>query len=125
MESIFDFLEENAAIVIFCIALSVLFLSANSLTGLLVTTKNDINQNPVLYEQPMVQKETIVRYQTIIGIISKESLDFDLEIDGVFVGKETHDSLLFDYNQIKKKNYKESYLFDGNGSVLKVIYHSV
>lgn len=50
MDNIFDFLHHLMAMFIFCMAVSAFFFLNGSLNGLIGTTKSNMNNNKVLYE---------------------------------------------------------------------------
>lgn len=124
MENIADLFHNTAGVFLFCIVITMLFASRGNLNSLLGEAKDHVSVQETLYIQRMEEKEYIVEYKTLMGIMARD-LENDIEINGVLYQKETFDYLRFDFSSISKTEYQEIYEYDNNGIIIKVVYKSI
>ena len=125
MKSIDIIMHEAFNVVIFCLALSLLFWGMKNLNDLHTTTLKDINSSNVLYEQyqEIPDKNQISYYEMIAIMLS--GLENDIVVNGLEIKAIEYDYLQFDYSLIEKTNYIKEYIADTNGYVVKVVYNSI
>ncbi|BCN32412.1 hypothetical protein [Anaeromicropila herbilytica] len=127
MDSIFDMMHNAANVFLFILAITLFLLINNSLNSLLLTTKNNISSNSVLYEQQnelVGKREEIVKYEELIGILMSD-ITRDMRINSLEIKAEDYDYLQFDFSVIPQTSYKITYERDSNGAVTKIIYTSI
>lgn len=124
MDNVKIFLEKASVLFIFCIAGTLLLYSYKSLYALITTTKNKVNSQSVLYEQPLEKiVESKVTYKEIIATLLYE-LEYDIKINNFVIEKENYNSKDFDFSIIPNMDYGKSYVLGDSGEISMVIYQS-
>lgn len=124
MDNVKIFLEKVSVIFIFCIAGTLLLYSYKSLYQFITTTKNQVNNQSVLYEQPLEKiDESKVTYAELIATLFNE-LEYDLKINSLVIEKENYNSQDFDFSIIPNTDYGKSYVLDVSGDISMVNYQS-
>ncbi len=127
MDSVHDMLFDLAGVFIFGIAVSVFLLFSRNLNTLLLTTKNNINENYVLYEQIKdISYDDIreVPYQDVIGLLMGD-LNVDVKVNNEVIKCEEYDYMLFDFSTVAKTNYHVSYEYNTTGYVTRINFTSI
>ena len=124
MDNIKVFLEKVSVIFLFCLAGNLLLYSYKSLYQFITTTKNQVNSQKVLYEQPLEKiDESKVTYAELIATLFNE-LEYDLKINNLVIEKENYNSQDFDFSIVPNGDYGKSYVLDENGDISMVYYQS-
>ena len=124
MDNIKIFLEKVSVIFIFCLAGNLLLYSYKSLYQFITTTKNQVNSQKVLYEQPLEKiDESKVTYAELIATLFHE-IEYDLKINNLVIEKENYNSQDFDFSIVPNGDYGKSYVLDENGDISMVYYQS-
>lgn len=127
MDSVHDMLFDLAGVFIFGIAVSMFLLFSRNLNTLLLTTKNNINENYVLYEQIKdISYDDIreVPYQDVIGLLMGD-LNVDVKVNNEFIKCEEYDYMLFDFSTVAKTNYSVSYEYNTTDQVTRINFTSI
>lgn len=127
MDSVHDMLFDLAGVFIFGIAVSMFLLFSRNLNTLLLTTKNNINENYVLYEQIKdISYDDIreVPYQDVIGLLMGD-LNVDVKVNNEVIKCEEYDYMLFDFSTVAKTNYSVSYEYNTTGQVTRINFTSI
>lgn len=120
-----DFIELAAAILIFCLAITILLHSDREINIAITATKNDITAKEILYEQPLDQlEEGLTPYKEVIGIMQGE-LDYTVVINGIIYDSSSHNPDNFDFSTIVKGEYKKSYAYHDSGKIEKIVYNII
>lgn len=124
MDNVKTFLEKVSAIFLFSMAGTLLLYSYKSLSQLITTTKNYVNNQSVLYEQSLeIIEESRVTYTELIATLFCE-LEYDLKINSLVIEKESYNSQDFDFTIIPKRDYVKSYVLDASGDISMINYLS-
>lgn len=124
MDSIKILLEKVSVIFIFCLAGTLLLYSYKSLYQFITTTKNQINNQGVLYEQSLEKIDKCkVTYAELIATLFYE-LEYDVKINNIVIEKDNYNSQDFDFSIIPNGDYGKSYVLDTNGNISMVTYQS-
>lgn len=125
MDSIEDALYQIAAVIMFCMALSIFFLMNRNTKELIIHTKDNLNNDRALYIQGIEEFTpiTTVDYKDIIATLLSDLYD-TINVDGKRIAKEDYSYLQFDYSQIARKTYTKSYYYNEDGNINYVYYKS-
>ncbi|MDF2804193.1 MAG: hypothetical protein K0S61_4098 [Anaerocolumna sp.] len=83
MESSLTFLERISGLLIFCMALSILFVEHSTLQNTITSLKRAVYSQEILYEQPLeVIEEVEITYAIVIGLLMSE-LTCDIAINNI------------------------------------------
>ncbi len=123
MENSLTFLERISQVLIFCMALSLLFIWNNTLQNTISSLKRVVNTQEVLYEQPLEGvHEQDVTYKDIIGILMGE-ISSDTTINNIEIKMNNYNPQNFDFTRIPKVSYRKSYELDSEGNIVKIIFN--
>lgn len=117
--------------IIFCIAVTLLLIQAKQYTNILQTLNHTEQKNSLMYEEQKIytdnQHEMLVESISYKGLIASlcDTLEYDLEIDGLLISKYEHIPEHIEEYNIKEKRYRKSYAYDTCGNVTRIIYTSV
>lgn len=118
------FLEKVSVIFIFCIAGTLLLYCYKNLYKLITITKNQVNSQSVLYEQPLEKiVECKVTYEELIATLFCK-LEYDVKINNIVIEKENYNSQTFDFSIIPNVDYGKSYVLDVSGEISMITYQS-
>lgn len=122
MDSSLTFLERISNLLIFCMAISMLYIGSSTLWQTINTLKISISKQQVLFEQALeaVNAEK-VEYDEIIGSLMGE-LTYDIVINDMIINKDDYNPQRVDYKKIKNTSYNKTYVLDPEGNILKIIY---
>lgn len=122
MESSLTFLERVANILIFCMALTILFLTNKELGNIMTSLKSSISDQQVLYEQSLeVINEDETTYGEVIGILMSE-LTCDITINNLELESASYNPQSFNFKQIDRCSYSKSYTLDTKGNIVKIMF---
>lgn len=122
MESALKLWRNHFAVIIFCMASTVLLMINNNLNKLLLTTKTTVLDEDILYEKEVdYQSELVFSYAQIIAelIIGQ---DYDIQIGNIIIPKDNFNYMQFNYNVIPICKYKQQIVYDINGEIKKINY---
>ena len=122
MDHITQLLRQAMALIVFCIAVSILFLEYHNYCYLLKVVGNNINEK-IVFEQQYDKTNNLVTSGELIALLC-DKLEYDIEIDELLVSHYVHnkDSILT--YQITDNEYIKSYVYDDNGDITRIIYNS-
>jgi len=125
MENVEDLLEKVGAIFMFCIAGTLLLFQYRELSKLITTMRENVSNQVVLYEHPMdVTENNKVSYEEIIATLICD-LDYDVQVNTIYLQKESFNSIEFEFSVIPNTDFTKSYEMDSSGNIVKVIYKSL
>lgn len=123
MENALKIFKNNAAVAIFCIALSVWIIVNNNLNKLLFTTKKAVIDNDILYQSEENHEENTISYAELISTIMN-GLDYDIQVNDITISAKDFNYLQFNYNCIPNKRYKQQVVYSENGTIFRILYKS-
>ncbi|GEM_PF-4027835 len=104
--------------ILFCISLTLLFYQHRSVNEAL----NQFNKNT---EKIVVERvyEPVNKISSV-DIISMlmTSLDYDIEVNDMYISRHNHRSVDLNYYSIESGFYTKTYAYDINGDITRVIY---
>lgn len=125
MEQITEYLEEIFGIFVFCMAVSFVLLGATQVDNFVQRAKDTMNNVSTIsitkIEEDINSEVELVHYSDIIAMLSGD-IEYDMEVNGMYIQKENHNPNTFSFLTIPKRVYKKIYCYDGNGSILKIVY---
>lgn len=126
MQNIFKLLELSASILMFCMAVTLLFYSNRSLNKIIATTKNQIGTENIFYENQRLYdeiKESKTTYAEIITTLLGD-LDYDVLINNITILKDNYNYKMFDFSVIPQGEYTKTYQYDSSGNIVRVVFKS-
>jgi|GEM_PF-2866405 hypothetical protein len=127
MESAYEGLISGINVFLLILALTFFLGMNHGLDTLLFTAKDQICEKNVLYEQEENWDEIngqVIEYKDLISILMKD-ITTDISIDQMELSKQTYDYMQFDLSSIKKSKYKEKFIRDEKGTVIRIQYQSI
>lgn len=118
MESLFNMIEKAAYVVIFCLSVMLLYWQFTNFNIFLNVCKENVFDDFAIYKQRNYQEsEDIVTYdEIIIGLIN--SIDYDVQINELYISKNTFNYTNFDYLNIPKYNkYRRDVVYNQYGVI--------
>lgn len=128
MKTWYRYFYEIVSVLLFCSALTLLFLEQKQLTAAYRIMQQICAGDKILYKtegeriqsEPVTEKKKVSKPE-LIGILTAE-FSYDVEIDGEYFKKEEFTPLLFDFNLLSS-SYLRSYVFDKkDGRIVSVKY---
>ena len=126
MQNLSKLLELSASILMFCMAVTLLFYSNRSLNKIIVTTKNQIGTENILYENQRLYdeiKESKTTYAEIITTLLGD-LDYDVLINSMTILKDNYNYKMFDFSVIPQGEYTKTYQYDSSGNIVRAVFKS-
>lgn len=126
MQNVTKFLEISAYLLMFCTAVTLFLFSERSLDRLIVTMKNEISKENILYENERIYDEikgSKTTYAELITMLLGD-LDYDIRINNMTILKEGFNYQMFDFSAIPQADFSKSYQYDSDGNIVKVIFTS-
>lgn len=106
--------------ILFIVGMIYLLFSTNTYHQGVSHLREEIKENEVLYQQ-YVSDEKLVSYPELVSTLF-QTLEYDLEIDGVMIRKQDHDAEKILSYGIIHADYQKTYAYDSKGNVIKVIF---
>lgn len=127
MQNVRKLLEISAYVVMFCTAVLLLLYSERALSRLIISTKDKISNNHILYEKYRTYEEINENKTTYAEIIAMlfGDLDYDVQINDLVISKSNYNYKSFDFSVIVQTDYIKSYQYDTSGDIVKVILISI
>lgn len=117
-----ELLHQSFAVFIFCAAVTFLFFGYRSYTAAFNTSK-DIVKNEIIYEQYNQLEEHTFTKGEITALLFCP-LEYDIEIDDLFISKTENVKDNLETYDISDKKYLKSYVYDNNGNILRIKFTS-
>lgn len=111
-------IEKAAYIVIFCLSVTILYRQFTNFNIFLNVCKENVFDDFAIYKQRNYQEsEDVVTYDEIIaGLIN--SIDYDVQINELYISKNTFNYMDFDYLNIPKYNkYRRDVVYNQYGVI--------
>ncbi|MDF2544374.1 MAG: hypothetical protein K0S47_4092 [Herbinix sp.] len=121
MENITKLLVMIASMLMFCFGL-LFFLSMYQQYIRSLHTEREQLKDSVIYQQ-FYSEEDIVTYSELIATLYME-LDYDIQINDIMYKRNSFELNQMNESNIPNATYSKSYLYDSNGTILRVIYTS-
>ncbi len=126
MQNISKLLELSASILMFCMTVTLLLYSNRSLDKIISTTRIQISEENIYYENERLYdeiKESKTTYAEIITTLLGD-LDYDVQINNMTILKENYNYMMFDFSVIPQGEYTKTYQYDSSGNIVKMIFKS-
>lgn len=124
MGAIIEFMSSAMAAVLYFLALTAVLFLFNRYDELAGQVKDNINDNPAVYEQRKeVREDNTVSYQKLCTSLLGE-LKYDISINGQEIKAADYDYMLYDFSALRKTDYTMEYIYSKDGSILMVLYKS-
>lgn len=115
-----DFIHQAFAIVLFCIAVTILLVTYHSYIATLNNSKK-IQKEEIMFQQYRERKENIVFKSDVITMLF-HPIEYDLEIDGYLISKTENVKKNVATYMINHDRYKKSYSYDNKGNITRIIF---
>ncbi|MDF2589602.1 MAG: hypothetical protein K0S41_3443 [Anaerocolumna sp.] len=123
MNHAYKMLHQAFGVFLFCVALtSIFFIYTNYLDTL--QRFNQVLNDEIIYEQTIDVTETYYTKGYIIAFLLNE-LTYDVEIDGFVISQRDNIKDKITSYSIENKNFTKGYLYDANGTVIRIVFKSI
>jgi len=105
---------------------TLLLYSNRSLDKIISTTRIQISEENIYYENERLYdeiKESKTTYAEIITTLLGD-LDYDVQINNMTILKENYNYTMFDFSVIPQGEYTKTYQYDSSGNIVKMIFKS-
>lgn len=120
MDHIMEYIDQGKDILLFVFALVILFTANRSFLSSLDTIR-EVNREEVVYEQYNdVQDNTVTKGELLAILFNRP--EYEIEIDGVLIGKNEDTKENIATYDIDREKYSESYLYDSQNNVTRIIF---
>lgn len=120
MDHIMEYIDQGKDILLFVFALVILFTANRSFLSSLDTIR-EVNREEVVYEQYNdVQDNTVTKGELLAILFNRP--EYEIEIDGVLIGKNEDTKENIETYDIDREKYSESYLYDSQNNVTRIIF---
>lgn len=120
MDNITELLHQTMNLIIFCIAVTLLFLGYQNYCNLIKIAGNE-QYETVIYEGEYGEPEINVSRGELIASLCND-LVYDIEINDFFINSYEHDKSNIESYPIHNKEYRKSYRYDNNGYITRIVY---
>ena len=126
MKQLSEFLYELIPMLLFCVAVTLLFIHFKSLSASYQCMNTLITGNEILYEssnslnkQNLGNDANVSKKELLITLVS--GLDYDIVLEGVCYEKDTFDYETFDFASLAD-SFEKSYQYDKDGKIKAICY---
>lgn len=115
-----------AGALIFCVGISIFMMFVNRVDDLADNVRDTSSYDTSLVKETRneVAHEHTYTYQDVMSELFTDRLQYDIEIDGILIEKDTYNLALYEElpKFVEHSSYTKSIVHDGEGNVKKVKY---
>ncbi len=119
MENVNKLLYHFMSVVIFAVGVYLLIHMSASYNNVIKASKQALKTDIIYQEE--ISNEDIISYGKLIATLCMP-LEYDIQIDGFMIYKNTHETYNIPEYNIIKSDYKRSYRYDDNGKLICIVY---
>lgn len=120
MDHIIEYIDQGKDILLFVLALVILFSANKNFLSTLDTVK-EVQREKIVFEQYNDNQDiTITKGELIAMLFSRPEYEF--EIDGVLIGRNEETKEHLSSYGIDHEKYEESYQYDSNYNITRIIF---
>lgn len=126
MESVKELMFSVAGALIFCAAVTLFLAFSGRVDGMSDCVQSTGNLDTSLaYVSAAEPEEPPVTYADVVSELFSDTLQYDIEIDGILYRKEEYNLARYDVSGLREaSSYTRSCVYDADGNLEKVIYRS-